>query len=234
MRRLVRVVAAAAAALLIVGVGATPQALAQQSVNFSLGGFVPRGLDGRSDTDVLVNNLDFLIFEIKDFNGAVVNAEWLVALGDHFEAGVGAGWYSQTSPAIYRRFTHSDDSEVEQDLKLRVIPIAATIRFLPLGRNGFQPYIGIGAGALNYRYSETGEFIDFTDRSIFRDNFVASGTAAGPVILGGVRFGMDALDIGFELRHQSGKADLPAELDFSGSTLDLDGMNYLVTLNVRF
>jgi hypothetical protein len=37
----------------------------QQSINFSLGGFVPRGEDARTSGDVLVNNLDFLAFNIK-------------------------------------------------------------------------------------------------------------------------------------------------------------------------
>ena len=234
MRRLVRSLGVAAAALFVTGVLAAPPAMAQQSVNFSVGGFVPRGLDGRDSTDVLANNLDFLIFDLDDFKGATVNAEWLIALGSHFEGGLGVGWYSKTSPAIYQDFTHSDGSEIEQDLKLRVVPFSATMRFLPLGRRSFQPYIGFGAGILNYRYSETGEFIDFSDRSIFNDNFVASGTAVGPLILGGVRFGVGSTDVGFEMRHQSGKGDLPADLDFSGTTIDLGGMNYLFTINVRF
>ena len=235
MRRFVRSVGAAAAALLVSGVIATPSASAQQqSINFSVGGFVPRGLDGRPDSDVLVNNRDYLIFEIKDFNGPAVNAEWLIGLGNNIEAGVGAGWYSRTSPAIYKTLTHSNGDEIEQDLKLRVIPLTATVRLLPLGRRGFQPYIGVGTAVLNYRYSETGEFVDFSDRSIFTDNFVGSGTATGPVVLGGVRFGIDDLDVGFEMRHQSGKGELPASETFSGSEIDLGGMNYMLTLNVRF
>ncbi|MCC7416685.1 MAG: hypothetical protein IT176_06035 [Acidobacteria bacterium] len=234
MRRPVHSSAAAAAVLLVLGVLAPPAASAQQSVNFSVGGFVPRGLDGRPNTDVLVNNLDFLIFDLKDFNGASLNAEWLIGLGDFVEAGLGAGWYAKTSPAIYRRFTHADGSEIEQDLKLRIVPFSATLRILPLGRRGVQPYLGIGAGVLRYRYSETGDFVDLTDRSIFRDNFVATGTATGPLILGGVRFRIEEIDLGFEMRHQAGKGELPEDLDFSGSRIDLGGMNYLFTLNVHF
>src|SRR5262245_20439482 len=40
---------------------------AQQSVNFSIGGFVPKGEDSRTHGDVLVNNLDFLAFDLGDF-----------------------------------------------------------------------------------------------------------------------------------------------------------------------
>jgi hypothetical protein len=235
MRRFVTSLAAAAAVLWVMGVAAPPVASAQQSVNLSVGGFTPRGLDGRSDDDVLVNNLDFLLFEVKDFNGAVLNAEWLVGFGDWIEGGLGIGWYAKTSPAIYRHFTNSDGSEIEQDLKLRVVPFSATVRILPLGREaGFQPFIGAGVGVLRYRYSETGQFIDFDDLSIFNDTFVGSGTATGPVILGGLRVPVGSVDVGFELRHQSGTDELPIEEQFAGPEIDLGGMNYLLTFNVRF
>jgi hypothetical protein len=235
MRRFAASLAASAAALVVLGLIAAPSASAQQSVNFSIGGFTPRGFDGRSNDDVLVNNADFLIFEVKDFNGPVVNAEWLIAFGDHVEGGLGIGWYSKTSPAIYRNFTNADGSEIEQDIKLRVIPFSATVRLLPLGRRaGIQPYLGAGVGVLRYRYSESGQFIDFNDLSIFNSTFVGSGTATGPVILGGIRFPVSSVDIGFEVRHQSAKGELPAEEQFAGPEIDLGGMNYLFTINVRF
>jgi len=54
---------------------ATPAASAQQAVNFFLGGFVPKSFDSRGDinngvsNDVLVNNLNFLAFNINRFDG---------------------------------------------------------------------------------------------------------------------------------------------------------------------
>ena len=235
MRRSVIFSWAFSAVLLVMGFLATPVASAQQSVNFLLGGFVPRSLDSRPADDVLVNNLDFLIFEIKDFNGPVIGAEWLIGIGNYIEGGLGVGRYSRTSPAVYRNFTNADRSEIEQDLKLRVIPFTATVRFLPFGRDtGVQPYVGAGVGVMRYRYSETGQFVDFTDRAIFNDNFIGSGTATGPLVLGGVRFGGRTLDVGGEIRYQSAKGELPPEETFAGSVIDLGGMNYLFTVNIRF
>jgi hypothetical protein len=57
------------ATLVILGFVGTPVASAQQQVSFSIGGFSPRGPDGRTLDDVLVNNLDFLAFNISDFGG---------------------------------------------------------------------------------------------------------------------------------------------------------------------
>ena len=243
MGRFASSAAATAAALLVTGLVGTPSASAQQSrqsINLSVGGFVPRGADGRPASDVLVNNLRTLIFEVKDFNGPTANAEWLIAFGNNIEGGLGVGSYSRTAPAVYRNYTNSNGSEIEQDLKLRVVPFTATVRLLPLGRSGgFQPYIGGGVGVLRYRYSESGDFVDFSNRSIFHEaaGFVGQGSATGPVILGGARFNLGTVDVGFEARHQAGKGDLPTappEGPFAGTQIDLGGMSYLATFNIRF
>ena len=210
-------------------------ASAQQSLNFSIGGFVPRGEDGRANDDVLVNNRDFLAFDLKDFNGATFGAEWLTGLGKYFEAGLGMGFYSETVPAIYPGFVNDDGTEIEQDIKLRVAPFTATIRFLPLGhrKGGIEPYIGGGVGVLAWRYSETGEFLA-TDSSIFRGNFVTNGSASGPLILGGIRIPVGNWGVGFEARHQSAEGKIPAEDDFAGTKIDLGGFTYNFTVSVRF
>jgi hypothetical protein len=208
---------------------------AQQSVNFYLGGFVPHGEDGRDRDDVLRNNLDFLAFNISDFNGATVGGEYLVGVGDWLDAGLGVGIYKRTVPTVYNDYVNDNGSEIEQDLKLRVVPFTATVRFLPLGHNsGFEPYVGVGVGILNYRYSETGQFVDFGDGSIFRDSFVGKGTATGPLVLGGVRFPVGMIGVGGEIRYQSAKGDLASDQGFSGSKIDLGGFTYAATFNIRF
>lgn len=219
---------------LVLGLLATPIASAQQSVNFYVGGFVPRAEDARDRNDVLLNNLNFLAFKIKDFSGPTIGGEWLVGLGDNFEGSLGIGFQTRTVPTVYLNFVNTNGSEIEQDLKLRVVPFTATVRFLPLGHhNGIEPYIGAGVGVFNYRYSESGQFLA-TDRTIFRDTFVGSGTATGPVILGGVRVPVGNWGIGGEIRYQSAKGDLPTDQDFAGTKIDLGGFNYLFTINVRF
>jgi hypothetical protein len=134
---------------------------------------------------------------------------------------------------VYLNFVNANGTEIEQDLKLRVVPFTATIRFLPLGHHGVEPYIGAGVGVFNWRYSESGQFLA-TDNSIFRDTFVGSGTSTGPVILGGVRVPVGAWGVGGEIRYQSAKGDLPADQDFSGSKIDLGGFTYNFMIHVRF
>jgi outer membrane protein W len=229
-----RLITANLLALVVLGIFGSGVASAQQQVSFSVGGFSPRSEDARTSSDVLVNNLDFLAFRISDFAGPLVGAEYLAALGNNFDAGLGVGFYQRTVPTVYTDFTNSNGSEIEQDLKLRVVPFTATVRWLPLGHhNGVEPYIGAGVGVFNYRYSESGQFLA-TDRSIFRGTFIGSGTATGPVILGGIRVPVGSWGVGGELRYQSAEGSLPADQDFAGSKIDLGGITYTFTINVRF
>lgn len=220
---------------LVTGFVTTPAASAQQSFNLYVGRFAPRTIDARTEGDVLARNADFLDFNVKDFSGATVGGEWLVGMGDFVEAGLGVGFYTRTVPSVYRDFVNSNGTEIDQDLKLRVVPFTATVRFLPLGhQSAVQPYVGAGVGIYSWRYSETGQFVDFTDRSIFRDTFVGSGSAVGPVVLGGIRVPVGPAAIGGEIRYQAATSSVPADQGFAGSKLDLGGMNYLFTVNLRF
>lgn len=224
--------APASAQIVRVGTGGDTR----QAIGFNLGYFAVKGEDSRDADDVLFRDLDSLLFDIKDFNGATFGAEWLVALTDNLELGAGVDYYQRTVPSIYRSLVDVDGTEIEQDLKLRQVPISATVRFLPLGRNaGVQPYIGAGIGIINWRYSETGEFVDFNN-DIFRDSFEASGSEVGPVILGGLRFPVsDIWLIGGEVRWHSAKGDTGGiDAGFLGDTIDLGGLAAKFAIHFRF
>jgi hypothetical protein len=228
--RLRRAVLLACAAVVVF----SQPAAAQQTLNFTLGGFVPRGFDARVSGDTLVENRDFLVFEMGDFAGAAVGAEWLIPAGEYFELGGGLGFYRRTVPTVYEDFVDDDGTEIDQDLRLRVVPLTATVRVLPLGQsNGVQPYFGAGVAVFNWRYSESGEFIDFADNNaIFRDSFVADGNEPGVVAFGGIRFAADTFSAGGEIRYSAAEADLPSE--FVGTRIDLGGWTYQFTVGVRF
>ncbi len=207
---------------------------AQQAINLSLGGFAVTGEDARVDGDVLFENRDILDFDVADFNTGSVGIEWLLPVGEFLEVGAGAGFTSRTVNSVYQDFVNRDGSEIEQDLKLRIVPMTITARLLPFGRSrAVEPYLGGGLGIFNYRYSEVGDFVDFTDRSVFTDRFVASGTELGPVALAGIRFPVgDTWSLGGEVRYQKASADLSNE--FLGPKLDLGGFHYLFTMHVKF
>ncbi len=214
---------------------APTHAAAQQTFNVSLGLFTPHGEDARVAGDVIVANRDFLSYDVGDFKSASIGAEWLVPLGEYFEGGAGIAFSRRTVDSVYTAFIdNSTGLDVEQQLRLRLVPISFTVRALPLGQsNALQPYIGAGLAVINWRYSEFGDFIDFANgNEIFPASYVASGTQTGPVILAGLRFGGETMTAGGEIRYHKADADLP--IDFYGPRIDLGGWTYNFTIGVRF
>ena len=207
------------------------------TIQFNIGYFALKGLDSRVNEDVLVGDLisaQPLLFDIKDFNGVHLGGEYLIGFG-RIEAGVGLGYTQRTVPTVYARLTHSDDTEIEQDLKLPTIPVTFTARFLPLGRGAVvEPYIGAGIAAIRWKYSEVGEFVDAVDDSIFPARFTSDGTAVGPTVLAGLRAPISNWTVGGEIRWQKAEGDIPADAGFLGSKIDLGGWTTNFTLGVRF
>jgi hypothetical protein len=215
--------------------GSVQPVLAQQTVNFTVGFFTVRGDDSRVDDDVLLENSEFLSFDIEEFNGITFGGEWLFPLGNFIEGSAGLGFYSQSVPSVYTDFFASDRTEIEQELKLRIIPVAFTFRVLPLGQSSpVQPYFGAGIGIFSWKYTESGDFINFGTPNLRVDpgTFEASGSETGPIVLGGIRFSGDALSVGGEVRYQSAEGELSNE--FAGDKIDLGGWTYQATIGIRF
>ena len=228
MRRFVLSLGAVAC---LAGLVDPPQASAQQAVNIFVGGFMPKGLDSRDTHDIFRQDNNFLKFDFPTLNGPIVGGGWTVGLADVFDAGIDVGFYQRTTPAVYKVLP-----AVQQDLQLRIIPVTATIRFLPLGHHGpARPYIGGGVGVFAWRYSEVGDFL--AANGIKSPLSVEeSHVNAGPVILGGITFPIGGIvSIGGEVRYQSGQGSLAPNV--FGSSLnpspvvDLGGLNYMATVS---
>jgi opacity protein-like surface antigen len=207
------------------------------TVNFTIGYFALKGLESRVDEDVLLNNLQNqhpLLFEVKDFNSAQFGAEYLLGIGSNFEAGVGVGFSQRTVPTVYADLTRPGGAEIEQELKLRQIPVTFTGRVLLLPRGSVvEPYVGAGIVAIRYRYSEFGDFIDNT-LEIFPARYRADGVAVGPIVLGGIRAPVNNWTVGFEGRWQKAEGKNLLEEGFLGDRLDLGGWTANFTFGVRF
>lgn len=244
---------AAALAALVPATSAEAQVIrvsgsdARNTVNFNLGYFGLKGLDSRHEEDVLLVNLigppdgrdpffEVLAFEIDDFNGVTFGGEWLYAITENLEAGAGINFHQKDVLSVYRDLEDSDGSEIAQELSLRTVPIVASLRFLPVGRGSIEPYVGAGIGFFNWRYSETGEFVDTATLDIFTARYSKSGYAVGPVIVAGLRGVVeDVWTVGGEFRWQSAEGDTDRlDSGLVGDKIDLGGWNLNFTLGFRF
>lgn len=229
----------AAASAQIHQVGSSSSRDGKATVNFTFGYFWLRGYNSRPFDDILVQDLQPpqpLLFSISDLNGIPFGGEFLYGFGRHLEAGVGLTYSSRTAHSVYANLTHADNSEIMQDLKLKQFTESFTGRYLLLPRgSSFEPYVGGGLVAIRYDYSETGEFVDANDLSIFPAQYTTSGTVAGPLVIGGVRGHVGRKFIaGGEFRWQKATADVPVAAGFLGTKLDLTGWGANVTFGFRF
>lgn len=213
---------------------------AQQSLSLNLGYFTLRGEGGRVQGDTIVENLlstppFALDYRVSDFNNVTYGAEWLFPLGTFLEGGLGVNYYARTVPSFYRDLVNKNGSEITQDIRLKTVPVTATIRFIPTGhRAAVQPYIGAGVGIIPWRYSENGDFAD-PSLNIFQWEYRDSGTAVGPVFFGGIRFGLSrGFALGGEIRYQLANAALDRTVGFQGDHLDLGGITYQTNFIVKF
>src|SRR5262245_45140980 len=198
-----RILLSVTAVCFVAGFITTPVASAQQSVNLWVGGFAPIGIDSRDSNDALVQNRAVFVYDFGRLTGPTFGGDYLVALNNYFEAGASLGYYQQSTPAIDRDFVDPNGFNIAANFKLRVVPFSATFRAIGFGRDApVQPYIGAGVGVFGWRYSENGDFV-LANGAISRGEVnTASGTAVGPVVLGGVRFPIGPTMPGFEVRWQ--------------------------------
>ena len=209
-----------------------------EGLDLRIGGFFPRAESNLfSDANEL-----FFVDSKKDFRGVTGGIEYSTRLADNVELGFSLDGFDRQHDTSYRDYTHPDGGEIRQTLKLSIVPLGATIRFVPTGRRAaIAPYLGVGADLFYWRWREFGEFVDFQDPSnpIVSDSFRSDGWKAGFHVTGGLRVRVthDFAVVG-EARYQRAKAkmadDFAANEPGFENEIDLSGWSATVGLHIRF
>ena len=230
----------ATAAVLALGlVAASPAAGWASGLELRIGGFFPHG---ESDLFADVNELYSPVGELRgvkpnDFDGVYGGAEYSFNVAEHVEMGFSLDGYSNSNSTVYKEFTRPNGDEIHQELKLSLIPVGVSLRFLPLDRFAtVQPYVTVGADAIFYQYEEFGDFIDFfsDNLDIRADSFESDGIAFGGHAAAGVRIplGHD-FAITAEGRYQFAQKKHMDD-DFNLNHLDLNGASATIGIRLRF
>jgi hypothetical protein len=152
------------------------------------------------------------------------------------ELGVSVDFYSKEIDTSYRNYTRPDGSEIFQTLRLRTVPVALAIRFVPTGRRTrIAPYVEFGGDAIAYQYEEFGDFIDFFDDDlpVIPDSFISDGWGFGFHVAGGLKVPINPdFSIVGEGRYQWAKDQM--DDDFRNNEIDLSGWSATIGFNVRF
>lgn len=204
-------------------------------LDLRLGGFVPNADSNLFRDDEELYGIDAQ----KDFTGVTGGIEYSAGLGKRVELGFSLDGYDRRLHTSYRDSVNDKDgSEIRQTLKLNIVPVGVTLRFLFAHPGAATvPYVGVGADALYWRYREFGDFIDFGDPSqpIIPDSFVSDGWTAGVHVTGGLRIRLnhDVSAVG-EARYQyASKVTMGGDFGPQNS-IDLSGWSATVGVHIRF
>ena len=206
---------------------------AQQTLNFTLGHFAPLGEDARASDDVLNINRTFLVFDIDDFGGASVGGEWLLPLGNFFEAGAGVSYSEQRCPACM-----GTSSTPTEPSSIRTWSCVWSRLPSPFGYCRSDNEHRFSRTSAEVWASSTGATVKVANSSTSMPAARSSRIVSRPrhfdrtLVLGGVRFAGRRFSAGGEIRYQHAEGDLPN--DFAGRRIDLGGWTYNFTVGPRF
>ena len=194
-----------------------------------------------ADSNLFLDDEELYFVTKGDWTGFTGGAEFNFVITRNVELGVHVDGYGRTVDTSYRDYVWPDGGEIQQSLKLQIVPFGFSVRFVPTGRRAkVAPYIAAGPDLFYWKYEEFGDFVDFFDPTlpVYADHFVADGVAFGGHVAGGLRFYLNRdFALVLEGRYQIAKADMGD--DFTApvgdvNRIDLSGPSVTFGLHVRF
>jgi hypothetical protein len=139
---------------------------------------------------------DQLTVDRKSFNASSLAGDIGISLGSRFDIIATLEQANSTIASEYRDFIDTGGVPITQTTRREEWVISGTVRMalLPRGRRisrfawvprAFTPYVGAGAGAVNYTFQQYGSFVDFRTLRVFTDDFGSKGWAPTVHALGG-------------------------------------------------
>ena len=199
----------------------------------------------RAGSDLFDFVTDQLTLENGDFNAPAISGEIGFILTPRVEVLGGVEWSKSKTPSEYRRFVDNSNLPITQETSLENLHLSGSIRFAlrPRGQSlsrlawiprAVTPYVGAGAGAVRYEFTQSGDFVDFVDLSVFPDLFVSKGWAPSAHVFGGADLQIFRLMfLQLEARYLWSSGELgPDFIDFD--PIDLAGFRTTAGISVVF
>ncbi|MEO7361686.1 MAG: outer membrane beta-barrel protein [Gemmatimonadaceae bacterium] len=141
-----------------------------------------------ANSDIFSHARRNLTLDRTDFGSANVIADVGVRVSNRFSVQFSGGYSGRTADSEMRDFVDNKDQPIAQSTKLIRAPFLAGLRFdltnpgRSIGRlayipSRFTPYVSAGAGAMYYKFRQSGSFKDDNSFDIFDDVLETSGTA---------------------------------------------------------
>ena len=155
---------------------------------------------------------------------------------------------SSSHNSEFRDFVDNNDEPIEQETKFRRVPVTIGLKYYVTERgravsqfayipNRYAPYVGVGAGAMYYKFEQSGDFIDFASpiQEIFPAEIEDSGWTPMAHGMAGIDYTLGPwIALVLEGRYQWAKAELDPDVFEGYDKIDLSGFTGTVGFKVRF
>ena len=179
-----------------------------------------------------------------DFMAPGYQVDLGIRFSNRTELVVAAGSSQRSAASEFRKFVDNNDKPIEQTTTIKRTPVTVGIRYAlkaPEERisrfawipSRVTPWVGAGGGAMQYSFSQIGDFVDFQTLNVFRQTFSSTGWAPMAYANAGVDVKLSTrLSLTGDLRYSTARAALGGK--FVGfDKIDLSGTAATMGFTVR-
>ncbi len=234
-------VALAFASLSLIGAEASATPPKSQDPDFLFG--APRFSAGvragwnfaRAESDLFDFTRELLTVGDRDFDAPTLGFDFALLLNQRLDAVFGFEYSRSSTTSEFRDFVGTDDLPIVQETKLTQFPLTASLKLYltPRGQevsryawvaSSAAPFVGAGVGLQWYKFEQVGEFVDFTDLTIFDATLASSGWAPTVHVFGGIDVKLNR-KMFLTVEGRYAWADSKLKDDFTGfEPIDLTGL----------
>lgn len=199
-------------------------------------------------SDLFSYTRELLTLDRGDFDAGTVGLDLGIWLTPRVDLVLGGSYANRVAASEFRDWVDNRDRPIEQTTEFQRVPLLATgkVYLTPRGQRigsfawvpaPVAPYVGVGAGAMWYRFRQTGDFIDFNwdDLPVVSMTIESSGWSPAAQGVAGVDVTiLPRLALIGEARYLWSRADLDPLAFEDFQPIDLSGLSASVGLSLRF
>jgi hypothetical protein len=205
-------------------------------------------------SEVFEDAMSQLTLSKRDFSGFALGGDISYTMAARMDLVFDGGFASATEDSEVRDFVEDlpdgGSAPITQSTRYDRVPLTLGIKYYLADRgrsvgqfayipSKYAPYVGIGAGAMWYKFKQDGDFVDFASDPTFPEIFSAELESSGwaPMAHGAV--GLDYtigpwLALTGEVRYQWARASLDPQVFVGYDEIDLSSVTGTVGFKVRF
>lgn len=185
-----------------------------------------------------------LTIDRGDFSSAAFGASLALPLSRSNDLVLDVSYAGVSRRSEFRDWVDQNDLPIEQTTSLRRVPITVGFRHYlsprgrSIGRFAWIPahhttYIGLGAGLMQYRFHQVGDFVDFQTLDVFPDEFESKAWTPVVHALAGMDLSLGrVVMLTGEARYTYARG--PMSRDFLGfNRIDLSGISVTAGFSIR-